>query len=171
VRRLRRFTIGVDLPDSAIERTTPLLWIGVGHASFPRVAQDATPRDADQLEVVISRVARAATPSPSSPASSTARCASGRPRTTTPSRCCTCHLVLRGVASIEATIDGEVVRVGVPLTVSLQPRALRVVAPAERWREALTSGFVRDTFRPVTDGHEVHPGPCPPRLSLGRKRA
>jgi diacylglycerol kinase family enzyme len=131
VRRLRTFSITVDLPDGAIERTTPLLWVGVGHASFPRVRLAAAALDADQLEVVIARVA--------SRRHAVAfltrlfvRTLHARP--STQDRAVevlhTRHLVLRGPTPVEATLDGEVVRVHAPLAVSLQPRALRVIAPA-----------------------------------------
>ncbi|MGH7477092.1 MAG: diacylglycerol/lipid kinase family protein [Longimicrobiales bacterium] len=132
VLRSRRLQAVIETPTTALQRATPLLWVGIGRESFPRALDD--PRlGADELEVVVLRpcgrleMMRVM--------AVTFRDA-WRGRRSEPTGAIellhTRSLLVRSdAARIDATLDGELHAFEPPVFVAVQENALRVLVPPD----------------------------------------
>lgn len=139
---LRRFTVVLDVDGRVLMRRTPIVWIGLGYGSFPRVQDALEQRASPVLEVTMSRAM-------SKPASIAlvARLSRQMLRTGTPLRDPQLEVLharrltlITGHAPdetgtsgrpIDATADGELMRVALPVTIAVRDGALLVIGGAE----------------------------------------
>jgi diacylglycerol kinase family enzyme len=131
VLRMRPMTLEMVSDGRAIVRRTPLVWVGMGHGSFPRPHEAPVEGDPPLLEVVVLRTPRrrdllallARLPlrilRRQSPA--------GDPRL---EMLRVRRMLVRGDHSVGVTMDGEVFQFRPPLFLAAQENALRVVVPA-----------------------------------------
>lgn len=138
---LREMIVHLDVGGDVLIRRTPIVWVGLGWGSFPRLHETAERRSHPDLEVVVVRSAtkRAA-------AATLLRLARGMLRRRMPLRdpqlevlharsltlgrgaTVSAHLPPDGAGDwLDATADGEVVRVRGPLRVGVLDGALRVI--------------------------------------------
>ncbi|HEX6133777.1 MAG TPA: diacylglycerol kinase family protein [Longimicrobiales bacterium] len=139
---LRRFTVRLEVDGRVLTRRTPIVWIGLGYGSFPRVHDALEQRTSPDLEVTMSRAM-------SRPAAIglVARLSRRMLRAGTPLRDArlevlhTRRLTLiagpapdarAGGVRIDATADGELMRVALPVTIGVSDGALRVIGGEER---------------------------------------
>jgi diacylglycerol kinase family enzyme len=129
--RLRTLDVVVQVEGEYLRRSTPLVWVGIGWGSFPRVIDAAERRSSPDLEVVVLRpggrfgllrlLVRLA------------RHLAGGPRPI-PDRAIevihTRSLLIHASHPIDVTLDGEPCRLQPPLFVAVQDEALRVVLPS-----------------------------------------
>lgn len=127
----RRIDVSLDIDGRRIARRTPLVWIGVGWGSFPRVHAALERRAAPDLEVAVLRA--------TSRAGSFAfllRLSWGMLRGRQPVRDRALDVLhVRSVLidsprRLHATVDGEVMRLNPPVRVTVRDDALRVLMPA-----------------------------------------
>ena len=128
--RLRRLEMVLEVEGERIHRRTPLLWVGVGRGTFPRVL-DAPDEDGRvDLEIVllvprgrfgiagllvrIVRLVRSHRPA----ADQALEIYHAR------------SLLIRAPARVGVTLDGEVMRMEAPIFLSIQEDGLTVVAPS-----------------------------------------
>jgi diacylglycerol kinase family enzyme len=128
--RMRRFDVVLDVEGERLQRKTPLVWVGMGWGSFPRVVEARERRSRPDLEIVVLRP----------------RSRLGMLRLL---RRLAVHffrgerpiddpglevlharsVLIRGPRRISATLDGEVRDLQAPLFLGVVDGALRVVVP------------------------------------------
>lgn len=132
--------IELDIDGERVQRTTPLLWIGLGWGAFPRVHQAAERRERPDLEIAVLRLA-------------TRRALAGfivrmLPQLVLGER--PVHdpelelfharsAIVRAPADLDATMDGELFRLRAPVLVGVLDDALRLFVPPAT-REASVTG-------------------------------
>lgn len=129
--RMRRLTVVLEVEGRLLLRETPLVWVGVGWGSFPRVHQVPEQRGDAQLEIVVLRpggrlgmvglLARML------------RHLRSRDRPVEDPALEVLHarsVLIHAARRVGVTLDGEALRCRPPLFVAVQEGALRVVAPA-----------------------------------------
>jgi len=136
LRRLHPISLAIDLPEGPVERVSPLLWVGMGRATFPRPSRGAVPADEEALEVVIAHV-RTRRAAFAFLARLFVRAVRERPSTgdRVIEMVHTRSLLLRRPHFLEATLDGELFRFAAPVAVSVQDAALDVVVPVGSRRQ------------------------------------
>jgi diacylglycerol kinase family enzyme len=130
--RMRRLRVTLEVEGERLECQTPLVWVGLGWGSFPRVHQAPERRSQPDLEIVVVRppgrfgvvglgfrfllhLLRGRRPV-QDPALEVIHARS---------------LVIHSDSRVGVTLDGEVFRFRTPIFIGVVDRALRVVAPAE----------------------------------------
>lgn len=130
VARMRDLEFEVEIDGRALRKTGPLLWVGVGRGTFPRVHRSDEHPGPTQLEIVIPRP-RGRIASIAFLARLALRLVSNRQPS--PDRDVDIlharSLLIRGPARIESTLDGEVLEVHPPVFVGVEDGCLRVVVP------------------------------------------
>lgn len=126
---MRRITLRLETPGASLVRTTAFVWTGVGWGSFPRVHQALERRSEPDLEVTILRTSGAAA-TLAFLLRLGARMMRGRQPVRDPALevLHTGTLVLESRHRLDATADGEVLRLRPPIEVGVRPAALRVLA-------------------------------------------
>jgi diacylglycerol kinase family enzyme len=125
---LRRIDVTLTLDDHTFTRRTPFVWIGVGWGSFPRVHEALERRSRPDLEVAVLR-----SDSKSASLAFMLRLGVRMARRARPIRDTaleilhTRSLVLDAAHRIDATADGEVLRLQPPVSVSVRDDDLRVL--------------------------------------------
>lgn len=125
---LRRIRVRLSVEDAMMTRTTPFVWVGVGWGSFPRVHESLERRSMPDLEVAVLRSSTAA-----SGLAFLLRLALRLIRRQLPVRDRalevrhTRELTLDSRHRIDATADGEVLRLRAPVHVGVQDDALHVL--------------------------------------------
>lgn len=128
VATLRRITLRMKLEDRELTRRTPFLWVGIGRGSFPRVHEAAERRSTPDLEIAVLR-------------SSSARAGiafllrlgfrmlrgDGPVRDPSLEVLHGRRLVVDAPHRVDATADGEMLRLRTPVAVSVEDAALRVL--------------------------------------------
>ncbi|MDP9348847.1 MAG: hypothetical protein M3P24_06865, partial [Gemmatimonadota bacterium] len=129
--RMRRLEVVLDVDGKRLYRKTPLVWVGVGWGSFPRVHEAPEWRRSPDLEIVVLRprgrfgvvglllrfvrhLLRGQRPV-EDPALEVLHAR---------------QVLIRARRRIGVTLDGEVLRARSPVFVAVQDEALRVVTPA-----------------------------------------
>jgi diacylglycerol kinase family enzyme len=129
--RLRSFDLVVQVEGEYIRRSTPLLWVGLGWGSFPRVHESPERRKSPDLEVVVlrsgTRIASVALL-----ARLIRSFRQGRRPIDDPAleMIHARSLLIHAPRAIEMTMDGEPSRCVPPVFVAVLDEALRVVMPA-----------------------------------------
>jgi diacylglycerol kinase family enzyme len=122
--------VGLEVAGAAVTRRTPLLWLGMGWGSFPRVHEAVERRAEPDLELAVLRADSFV------PATALLVRLSGKlMRRQLPiddpaveilhTRTLTLHARHR----IDATADGEILRVHPPVEIAVRDAALRVLVP------------------------------------------
>jgi diacylglycerol kinase family enzyme len=136
---MRRLRVTLQVEGERLERFTPLVWVGVGWGSFPRVHQAPERRGRPDLEIVVVRprgrfgivglalrflrhLGRSDRPV-SDPALEVIHARS---------------LIIHSGEQIGVTLDGEVIRMDGPVYIGVVDHALRVIVPAEQAEQAET---------------------------------
>jgi diacylglycerol kinase family enzyme len=137
---MRRLRVTLEVEGERLERFTPLVWVGVGWGSFPRVHQAPERRDNPDLEIVVVR--------PHgrfgilSLAARFVRHLLREQRPVEDPALEVIHarsLLIHSPERIGVTLDGEVMRMNGPVFIGVVDRALRVaVPPLEPDDDALT---------------------------------
>jgi diacylglycerol kinase family enzyme len=125
---LRRMAVRLEVDAERLTRVTPFVWVGVGWGSFPRVHESLERRRSPDLEVAVLH-------SPTAAAGLAfvlrlgARMAMGRQpvRDAALDVLHTRYLTLDGHSRVDATADGEVLRLATPVSVAVRDDVLRVV--------------------------------------------
>lgn len=125
---LRRMRIELTLGEERLQRRTPFMWVGVGWGSFPRVDQALERRERPDLEVAIIRPGRTA-----GTIAFVLRAGVRVLRGNTPVR--DRHIEILHARSlavgaahrIDATIDGEAMRLQPPVHIAVKDAALNVL--------------------------------------------
>jgi diacylglycerol kinase family enzyme len=125
---LRRIRVRLSVADETVTRRTPFVWIGVGWGSFPRVHASLERRSAPDLEVAVLRSATTAG-GLGFLLRLAARLVLGRQpvRDSALDVLHTRQLTLDSSHRIDATADGEVLRLRPPVHVGVRDDALRVL--------------------------------------------
>lgn len=139
---MRRLWVTLEVDGERLERFTPLVWVGIGWGSFPRVHAAAERRSRPDLEIVVVRppgrfgvvglglrfilhLLRGGRPV-EDPALEVIHARS---------------LVIRAAGRVGVTMDGEVLRLRTPIFIGVVDDALRVVAhPPEPEGESAEGG-------------------------------
>jgi len=139
--RLRPVDIVLQVEGRSLRRTTPLVWVGVGWGSFPRVHRAAERRRSSDLEVVVLhtrtrlealRLLIRLIPS---------LIGGARPlRNPALEIVHVRSLTIHSSSRIGGTLDGEIQRLDAPVFVGIQDRGLHVVVPAGRVRDGEGGG-------------------------------
>ena len=130
LRHLQPVQVFLEVDGRTLERRTPLVWVGLGWGSFPRVTESPERRDSPDLEVAVLRPRSAA-----GLIRFTLRVASRVMRGQQPIHDHALEVIhtraflIRANATLEVTLDGETVRLRPPVFVAVQDDALRVIAP------------------------------------------
>ena len=130
--RMRRLEVVLDVEGERLRRRTPLVWVGMGWGSFPRVHQAPEGRGAPELEIVVLRP-----PGRFGIVSFLARMGlhllHGRRPVRDPALevLHARRVLVSSRRRVGITLDGEVARLAPPVFVSVRSGALRVVAPAD----------------------------------------
>ncbi|MGH7465395.1 MAG: diacylglycerol/lipid kinase family protein [Longimicrobiales bacterium] len=143
---LRSITVALDVRGERLIRRTPIVWVGVGWGSFPRLHDAIERRSSPDLEVVVlhSRTRRAAaaclfrlthklvrnrTPlrDPQLEVLHARRLTIQRPRVSSDQAASDEAASLASAHWIDATADGEVMRLEAPVNVGILDAALRVI--------------------------------------------
>lgn len=132
VLRMRPIRLSMVSDGRALERETPLVWIGVGRGSFPRPHEAPVEGDEPRLEVVVLRTRRRRDllalllRQP-------LRMVRGRPPAEDPAleMLRVRQMLVHADRPVGITLDGEIFRLRPPLFVAAQAHALRVVVPRE----------------------------------------
>lgn len=138
---LRSITVALDVGGERLIRRTPIVWVGVGWGSFPRLHDAIERRDSPDLEVVVlhsptrraaaaclfrlaRKLVREHTPlrDPQLEVLHVRRLTLGRPRTASEQAAPSAT-----ARWIDATADGEVMRMEAPVNVGILDAALRVI--------------------------------------------
>jgi diacylglycerol kinase family enzyme len=131
--RIRLMDVTLDTPDHHRRCVTPLLWVGLGRGTFPRVTHATADLTSPELEVVLtrtrSRTALLRLLRNVVQLMRTASTAAEQPQLFEVLH--TSRLRVAAGGAIDATLDGEVVRFGNSIEVSVLQRALHVLVPAE----------------------------------------
>jgi diacylglycerol kinase family enzyme len=128
--QLRTMNITLVVDGERLERSTSLVWVGVGWGSFPFVHQAAERRASPDLEIVILRPLGAMRS-----LALMARILTQVRRRDLPVEdrelevLHTRQLLIHSQHRIGVTLDGEVLRCEPPILIAIQDGALRVVAP------------------------------------------
>jgi diacylglycerol kinase family enzyme len=126
---LRRMRIELTLGEEQLQRRTPFMWVGIGWGSFPRVDQALERRERPDLEVAIVRPARTA-----GTIAFVLRAGMRVLRGDTPVRdrhieiLHARSLAVNAAHRIDATIDGEAMRLQTPVHIAVKDAALKVLA-------------------------------------------
>lgn len=126
---LRRLRLVITTPDAVLTRRTPFVWVGVGWGSFPRVHEALERRSRPDLEVAVLRSHSAA-----AGLAFLLRLGVRMARRQQPVRdraldvLQTRSLTVDSRHRIDATADGEVLRLMAPVEVRLEDAALRVLS-------------------------------------------
>lgn len=140
--RARQIDVGLEVDGAAITRRTPLLWLGMGRGTFPRVVEAAERRRELDLELAVLR-----TSSFLPAAALILRVGARLMRRQLPiedagvellhTRALTVHAHHR----IDSTADGEILRLNPPVEIEVRDSALHVLVPPQS-----------DPVRPLTTG-------------------
>ncbi len=131
---MRRMRVTLQVEGERLERFTPLVWVGVGWGSFPRVHQAPERRGRPDLEIVVLRprgrfgvvglgfrflrhLGRSDRPV-SDPALEVIHARS---------------LIIHSGEQVGVTLDGEVLRMNGPVYIGVVDHALRVMVPADAY--------------------------------------
>jgi len=130
--RMRRLEVVLELEGTRLRRLTPLVWVGVGWGSFPRVHQAAERRENPDLEIVVLRPRGRFGIIPLG--LRFLNHLRGRNRPVEDPALEVIHarsLLIRSKEPIGVTLDGEAMRLQPPVFIGIVDNALRVVALAE----------------------------------------
>ncbi|CAN5790451.1 hypothetical protein BH23GEM6_BH23GEM6_01440 [soil metagenome] len=130
--RMRRLQVILEVEGTKLKRLTPLVWVGVGWGSFPRVHQAAERREQPDLEIVVLRPRGRFGIIPLG--LRFLRHLRGRNRPVEDPALEVIHarsLLIRSREPIGVTLDGEAMRLQPPVFVGIVDNALRVVGAAE----------------------------------------
>lgn len=132
LRRLQKLEVVLDIEGERLVRRTPLIWVGVGWGSFPRVHEAAERRASPDLELALLRENRVL-----GLIGLTFRLAFHMLRGEHPVRDPALEVIhtraflLRARKPVDVTLDGETLRVAAPIFVSVQDDALQVITAPE----------------------------------------
>jgi diacylglycerol kinase family enzyme len=130
----RRIRVMLTTEQRVLSRATPLVWVGVGHGSFPRVHEALERRRSPDLEVAVIRSGGRARS-----AAFVLRLGLRMARGQQPVRdralevLHTRSLTIDSGHRIDATADGEVMRLQPPVEVGLRDGALHVLGPGSHF--------------------------------------
>jgi len=130
--RMQRLQVVLDFEGKQLKRLTPLVWVGVGWGSFPRVHQAAERRDRPDLEIVVIRPRGRFGIIPLG--LRFLRHLRGRSRPVEDPALEVIHarsLLIRSRERIGVTLDGEPMRMQPPVFIGVVDNALRVVTLRE----------------------------------------
>jgi diacylglycerol kinase family enzyme len=125
---LRRVRVALNVEGDVLFRRTPFVWVGIGWGSFPRVHEAQERRSSPDLEITVLRSDRRA-----SSLAFLSRLALRMLRSRQPVRdramdvLHSRSMTLDAARRIDATADGEVVRLRPPVEVGVRDAALRVL--------------------------------------------
>lgn len=125
--RLRRLEVEIEVDGERLRRLTPLVWVGIGYGSFPRVHESLEGPRGSTLEIVVLRPRGRLGILALLP-----RLLVERERPVRHPALEVLHarsLTIRAPRSVGITLDGEVMRLPPPLRVAIREDALRVVVP------------------------------------------
>jgi diacylglycerol kinase family enzyme len=130
--RMRRFNVSMTIGDRTFARRTPFVWLGLGWGSFPQVHAALERRSQPDLEIAILRSAKR-----TAALAFMFRLGAQMLRAARPIRdraleiLHTRELLVDSSHRIDATADGEVLRLQPPVRVAIRDHALRVVSLVE----------------------------------------
>jgi diacylglycerol kinase family enzyme len=147
---LRRVRVALNIEGEVLRRKTAFVWVGIGWGSFPRVHEARERRSSPDLEITVLRSERR-----SGSLTFLMRLGMGMVRRQQPVRDRALDVVhsramtLDSAHRIDATADGEVVRLQPPVEVGVRDAALRVLT-GPRLESDDGAGVGDDTITPAT---------------------